>query len=81
MRTRQAKKIIKQDSPAETDQKSRSWWNRYNRYYTYSQRCYNKVFNRWRREGKLPVWSDTEIDKMIDEIIKEESNSHFDKRN
>ena len=61
MNLRQAKKIVNQATPLETDPKSKIWWHRYR----------NKL-NKQHKEGKF--LSDDEIDHLIKDIIEEEFN-------
>lgn len=70
MKARLAKKIQKQVIPSEISNKSRSYWDRYNRAWFYSQRLYRRLFRKMRKDGRI-VWSDTELDKLIDEIFDE----------
>lgn len=70
MNARLAKKIQKQVSPSEVNDKNRSYWDRYNRAWFYSQRLYRRLIRKMRKEGRV-VWSDTELDKLIDEILDE----------
>lgn len=73
MKARLAKKIQKQVSPPEVNDKNRSYWDRYNRAWLYSQRLYRRLIRKMRKDGKI-VWSDTELDKLIDEILDEFKN-------
>lgn len=73
MKTRLAKKIQKQVTPYEANDKNRSYRDRYNRAWIYSQRLYRRLIRKMRKEGKF-VWSDTELDKLIDEILDEFKN-------
>ncbi|MCM0314284.1 hypothetical protein [Bacteroides fragilis] len=70
MNIRQANKIQKQVSPSEINNKSRAYWDRYNRSWLYSQRLYRRLIRKKRKEGKF-LWSDTELNKLIDEILNE----------
>lgn len=73
MKARLAEKIQKQVTPFEISNKSRSYWDRYNRAWIYSQRLYRRLIRKRRKEGKI-IWSDTELDKLIDEILDEFNN-------
>lgn len=73
MKARLAKKIQKQVTPPEISDKNRSYRDRYNRAWLYSQCLYRRLIRKMRKEGKI-VWSDTELDKLIDEIFDEFNN-------
>lgn len=72
MNLRQAKKIVNQDTPPETDSKSKIWWHRYKEANVYIGKQYRNKLNKQRKEGK--ILSDDEIDHLIKDIIKEEFN-------
>lgn len=71
MNIRQSKKIQNQVSPSETNKKNRAYWNRYNRAWIYNQRLDRRAIRKMRKEGRF-VWSDTELDKLVDDILNEE---------
>lgn len=74
MKARIAKKIQKQVTPPEINDKNRSYWDRYNRAWLYAQRLYRRLLRKKREDGKLASWSDAEIDKLIDEVLEELNN-------
>ncbi len=77
MKARLAKKIQKQVTPSEIRNKNRSYWDRYNRAWFYSQRLYRRLFRKMRKDGRI-VWSDTELDKLIDEIFDELKSKKYE---
>jgi hypothetical protein len=52
MNLRQAKKIVNQDTPPETDPKSKIWWHRYKKANTHIGKLYRNKLNKQRKEGK-----------------------------
>lgn len=70
MKARLAKKIQKQLTPSEISDKCKSFWNRYNRAWFYSQRLYRRLIKKMKKEGKC-VSFDKELDQLINEILDE----------
>lgn len=66
MKIRIAKKIQKQKRPPEISNKNRSYWDRYNRSWLYIMRLYRRLIRKKKREGKMVIWSDEELNKLID---------------
>lgn len=73
MNLRQAKKIVNQDTPPETDPKSKIWWHRHKKANTHIGKLYRNKLNKQRKEGKKFLSSD-EINHLIKDIIGEEFN-------
>ncbi len=72
MNLRQAKKIVNQATPLETDPKSKIWWHRYKKANAHICKLYRNKLNKQHKEGKF--LSDDEIDHLIKDIIEEEFN-------
>ena len=73
MNLRQAKKIVNQDTPPETDPKSKIWWHRYKKANMHIGKLYRNKLNKQRKEGKKFLSSD-EINHLIKDIIGVEFN-------
>lgn len=52
MKARQAKKIVKQSSPSETDPKSGSYWYRYRKANNYINRLFSRRFSLLNKRNK-----------------------------
>ena len=71
MNARQANKIMKQDSPRETDSRSRTYWNRYYTADYYIGRLYRRLFRKLRKNGR-EFLSNEQIDECINAVYNEE---------
>lgn len=70
MKARLARKVFKEIPPSEISNKSRSYWDRYNRAWIYIQRLYRRLLRKRRKEGKLIIY-DPKLDRFINEILDE----------
>lgn len=70
MNLRQAKKVVNQETPPETDPKSKIWWHRYKKANAYICKLYKNKLNKQHKEGKSFL-SDDEIDHLINDVIEE----------
>lgn len=78
MKVRIARKVFKEIPPSEIKDKSRTYWDRYNRAWIYIQRLHRRLLRKRRKEGKLIVY-DQELDKLIDEVLNEFKNLQDEK--
>lgn len=73
MKVRLCKKVFKEIPPSKISNKSRSYWDRYNRAWLYIQRLNRRLLRKRRKEGKLIIY-DPELDRLINEILDEFKN-------
>ena len=70
MNLRQAKKIINQETPSETDPKNRIQRHRYKKANMYISKLYKNKLRKQRKSGKKFL-SPGEIDHLINDVIEE----------
>lgn len=76
MNLRQAKKIINQETPPETDSRNRGYRDRYKKANAYISKLYKNRLRKQRKEGKKFLSTD-EIARLITSVIEE---SNFETR-
>jgi hypothetical protein len=70
MNLRQAKKIINQETPPETDPRNRIWRYRYKKANAYIGKLYKNKLRKQRKSGKKFLSPD-EIDQLITDVMQE----------